>query len=174
MHRDASDAELVAAANSGDPEALAQLYLRHRDWTVALARRRVASDADALDVLQDAFLYLFGKFPGFRLDGSLRAFLHPVVRHLADRRRQRAQRAGPLPDEPVARRAPPPDPELAGALGALSEERREVVWLRFVDGFTLAEIAEVMEIPLGTVKSRLHGALRQLQQDPRARDFFLP
>ena len=62
--------------------------------------------------------------------------------------------------------------DLAIALANLSEEHREVLLLRYVDGLALAEIAEAVEIPLGTVKSRLHNALEILRQDKRARQFF--
>jgi RNA polymerase sigma-70 factor (ECF subfamily) len=54
----------------------------------------------------------------------------------------------------------------------LSEEHREVLLLRFVDCLSLAEIAEAIEIPLGTVKSRLHNALELLRQDERTKEFF--
>ena len=54
----------------------------------------------------------------------------------------------------------------------LPEAQREVLLMRFVDGLTLAEIAEALAIPLGTVKSRLHNALRALRDDPRVREYF--
>jgi RNA polymerase sigma-70 factor (ECF subfamily) len=57
-------------------------------------------------------------------------------------------------------------------LAGLSEEHREVLLLRFVDGLSLAEIAQASEIPLGTVKSRLHNALDMLRQDARTKEFF--
>jgi RNA polymerase sigma-70 factor (ECF subfamily) len=57
-------------------------------------------------------------------------------------------------------------------LAALSEEHREVLLLRFVDGLNLGEIASALEIPLGTVKSRLHNALTTLRKDPRTKTFF--
>ena len=62
--------------------------------------------------------------------------------------------------------------ELMTVLAGLSEEQREVLLLRFADGLSLAEIAEAMKIPLGTVKSRLHNALGSLRNDPRTRNFF--
>ena len=64
--------------------------------------------------------------------------------------------------------------DLALALDGLPEEQREVLLLRFVDGLSLAEVAEAMDIPLGTVKSRLHNALTALRRDPRTREFFQP
>jgi len=54
----------------------------------------------------------------------------------------------------------------------LSDEHREVLLLRFVDGLSLSEIADTMNIPLGTVKSRLHNALAFLRHDPRTKVYF--
>ena len=62
--------------------------------------------------------------------------------------------------------------DLAIALANLSEEHRETLLLRYVDGMALAEIAEATNVPLGTVKSRLHNALEALRQDKRARQYF--
>src|SRR4051812_10296442 len=62
-----SDLELVEALNAGDASAFDALYYRHRDWVVRLARRFSGHGDDALDVLQETFACLAGKFPGFRL-----------------------------------------------------------------------------------------------------------
>src|SRR6266550_7884842 len=78
-----SDSELIAALNSGDLSAFDALYHRYRDWVVRLAARFSGNDADALDVLQEAFSYLLRKFPGFRLTSAMTTFLYPVVKHLA-------------------------------------------------------------------------------------------
>ena len=56
----------------------------------------------------------------------------------------------------------------------LPETHREVVLMRFVDGLSLDEIATALDIPLGTVKSRLHNALNALRADPRVRKYFEP
>jgi RNA polymerase sigma-70 factor (ECF subfamily) len=173
-----SDSELVDAANRGDASAFDALYRRHRDWVLALAWRFCAHREDALDVLQESFVYLLRKFPGFRLSAKLTTLLYPVVKHLSlERRKQRRRFAGeaePAP-EPLA---PPPRAEgeigeLAEALRGLSDEHREVVLLRFVDALDLEEIGTALSIPLGTVKSRLHFALAKLREDPRARRYFL-
>jgi RNA polymerase sigma-70 factor (ECF subfamily) len=62
--------------------------------------------------------------------------------------------------------------ELAAALAGLSPPQREVVLMRFVDDLELAEIAAALDVPLGTVKSRLHHALARLRDDPGTRDAF--
>jgi RNA polymerase sigma-70 factor (ECF subfamily) len=173
-----SDVELVAALNRGDISAFDALYARYRDWVVRLARRFAANDADALDVLQETFSYLLGKFPGFRLTAAMTTFLYPVVKHLALAARRKTMRL--VADEhavaamPDRSRDDPADsrPELAAVLAALPETHREVLLMRFVDGLSLAEIAEALSIPVGTVKSRLHNGLSALKSDPGTREYF--
>lgn len=176
-----SDAELVAALNGGDAAAFDALYFRYRDHVVRLAYRFTGNEQDALDVLQDTFAYLHRKFPGFRLTAAMSTFLFPVVKHLAQAaRRKRLRMAG---DEAALGAAVAADagPDVGGAraelsavLAGLSETHRQVVLLRFVDGFSLEEIAAALHIPLGTVKSRLHNALSALRDDPRTRAYFEP
>jgi RNA polymerase sigma-70 factor (ECF subfamily) len=183
-----SDAELVAALNRGDLSAFDALYYRHRDWVVRLAARFAGNDADALDVLQETFSYLLRKGPGLRLTAAMTTFLYPVVKHLslaAKRKRMRQPTLSAIsqPDdsertsEPTQASADQPDAqsirsELSAVLAALPETHREVLLLRFVDGLSLQEIAEAMELPVGTVKSRLHNGLATLRSDPRTRAYF--
>ncbi|MBN1491533.1 MAG: RNA polymerase sigma factor, partial [Phycisphaerae bacterium] len=175
-----TDDALIAAANRGDVAAFEALYRRHRDWVVALAYRFTGNRDDALDVLQETFIYWLGKFPGFRLTARLRTFLYPVVKHVAaEKRRKSARYAAELPaDEAVVSPAPNDGPasraDLADAMAGLSEVHREVVLMRFVDGFTLQEIAAALDVPVGTIKSRLHVALDRLRTDERAKKYFEP
>jgi RNA polymerase sigma-70 factor (ECF subfamily) len=74
-----TDLELIAAANAGDAEAFERLYFRYRDWVVNLAFRFTADREMALDILQETFLYLLKKFPGFVLTCQMKSFLYPVV-----------------------------------------------------------------------------------------------
>jgi RNA polymerase sigma-70 factor, ECF subfamily len=174
-----SDVELVAAINSGDAAAFEVLYFRHRDWVAGLAYRFTGDSDASLDVLQETFLYFLRKFPGFRLTANLKTFLYPAVRHLAIAARRKTARCQATAAE-LEQLEHTPAPPTAGAeagdlefvLAALPEEQREVLLLRFVDGLSLAEIAEAMDIPLGTVKSRLHNALEALRQDEHTRSFF--
>lgn len=174
-----SDEALIDALNGGDVAAFDALYHRYRDWVVRLAHRTTGSSDLALDVLQETFTYLLGKFPAFRLTAKMTTFLYPVVKNLSIAARRKAGRfatdAEAL-DGAAAKSAPEgaTRAELAAAMASLSEERREVVLMRFVDGMTLEEIADALAIPLGTVKSRLHHALAALRDDPRARRFFAP
>ena len=176
-----TDRELIAALNHGEAAAFDALYYRHRDWVMALAFRFTRDRDTALDVLQEAFLYFVRKFPGFELTCRLRTFLYPVVRSLSvtalrktdrvtslDAMREENETAEPMAEPAVV----VDDEELAGALAGLSGDHRETLRLRFVEGFDLGEIADALEIPVGTVKSRLHHALNQLRQSPRARKYF--
>ncbi|UCD50489.1 MAG: RNA polymerase sigma factor [Phycisphaerales bacterium] len=172
-----SDRDLIERVNAGDAEAFEVLYRRHRDWAYRLAWRFTGHHQDALDVLQETFVYLLKKFPGFELTASMTTFLYPVVKHLALNLRWR-QAAGSGNMEAVAalpdtRMGETSRAELAAALSALSPEQREVVLMRFVDGFSLDEIGTALDIPLGTAKSRLYKALRFLRNDPRTRAYFL-
>lgn len=168
---DERERDLVARANRGDGSALEALYSDHRDWVTALGYRFTGSRDDALDVLQETFLYVFSKFPGFELTSSMRSFLYPVVKHKSIsvlRRRKKlvdlqAFREGRPQDDLVWHPAEPGGVGLNRLVAALPDGHREVVWLRFGLDFRLEEIARALEIPLGTVKSRLHNALKLLR-----------
>ena len=172
-----SDRDLVEAAASGDAAAFEALYDRYRGWVLALARRHVGDDALAHDVLQETFAYLLRAFPGARLTARMKTWLYPVVtRSARDLRAKRARRAATaLPDDLPARAAEATSSraDLARVLGDLAPEARDALLLRYVDDLTLAEIAEAMHVPLGTVKSRIHLALRALREDPEVKKFFI-
>lgn len=171
------DEELLQRANGGDPDAFEVLYRRYREWVHRLAWRCTGNEQDALDVLQETFIYLLKKLPGLQLTASMTTFLYPVVKHLSlNLRRRHSPETDeeilltvPAPAEPSAPRA-----ELAAVLAALSQEQREVVLMRFLDDMSLDEIAVALGVPTGTIKSRLHRALEILRDDPRSRDYFLP
>lgn len=172
-----SDRELITAVNAGDADAFEALYFRHRDWVANLAFRFTGDHHLALDVTQETFLYFLKKFPGFQLTANLKTFLYPAVKNLSFTARRKAVRLQSAEEELELLEAPADSPEggsegLVVVLAGLSEERREVLLLRFVDGLALAEIAAALEVPLGTVKSRLHYTLDTLREDPRTRELF--
>ena len=160
-----SDHELIEAIRRGAPDAFETLYHRYRDWVVGLAYRFCGNRDDALDVLQETFAYLHRKLPEFVLRARMKTFLYPAVKHLALRRREIARRLAPLESDPPGTEAP--RPEIEELLKGLPDEQRDVVWLRFVEGMALKEIAEALSAPLGTIKSRLHTALQTLRERKR-------
>ncbi len=174
-----TDADLVAALNAGDASAFDSLYARHRDWVVTLAFRFTGDRDLALDVMQETFLYFVRKFPGFTLTAQLRTFLYPAVKNFSIAARRKAVRLHSTADEqhelanaPATATPAGEADALAAALAILSKDHREALLLRFVDCLSLAEIAEATDVPLGTVKSRLHHALATLRRDERTRGYF--
>lgn len=171
-----TDQELVTAINSGDPSAFDLLYHRYKPWVVSLATRFTGDPDLALDVLQETFIYLLSKFPGFKLTSRLTTFLYPAVKNISIAARRKSARftAARQPFDTLPAPAPAQQNELTTVISALPETHREVVLMRFVDALSLEEIATALAIPLGTVKSRLHNALATLRADPRVRQFFEP
>ena len=174
-----SDQELIELANQGNSEAFGILYHRYRDRVYRLAWRFTGNRQDALDVLQETFAYLLGKFPGFELTAAMTTFLYPVVKHTSFAVRRKNRRFV-SDDEAVGELAAPAvqeiersRSELAAVLAVLPEAQREILLMRFIDGMSLQEIADALNIPLGTVKSRVHYALKALRDDRRTRDYFL-
>ena len=181
-----SDEELVAICNVGDAleaaRAFEALYRRHRDFVLRVARRFTRDRDLALDALQETFAYLLNKFPpageGLTLTARLPTLLYPAAKNAAITAVRKARRHSGV-DDAVLDELPAAEPYSEGepidaALAALSPERREVLTLRFVDDLSLAEIAVALDVPLGTVKSRLHLALKELREDSRIKDLFEP
>lgn len=171
------DYELVEAINNGEENAFEALYYRYRDWIVRLAYRFTGNENDALDVLQETFAYLLKKTPNLRLTARMTTFLYPVVKHLSLSLLRKEKRY--VSDDKILEsiKAPESTPtsleDLSLLLKALPSHQKEVVLMRFVDDMDLKEIAEALNIPLGTVKSRLHNALNLLRNDPRTKKYLL-
>lgn len=177
-HDPRTDAELVEAAGGGDTRAFEILYDRHRAWVVRHAYRWTDDRDLALDVLQETFLYLLRRLPDLRLRARMTTLLFPVVRNLSlrqlERRRFVCRSPADLPEIADPRRGPDDlrRLDLQAAVDALPAGQRDVLLLRYADDLKIAAIAATLRIPAGTVKSRLHQALRALRRDPRLRAYF--
>ena len=172
-----SDEQLIAQANVGKQEAFEILYFRYRQWVYALACRFCSNEHDAADVLQETFFYLFNKFPDLQLRCQMKTFLYPVVKHLALSCKRKSTRVLALESEPKViakseRNEHRERNELLEMVQKLPEPQREVVILRFADDLDLSEIAQALAIPLGTVKSRLHNALKRLREMNLSENFL--
>jgi RNA polymerase sigma-70 factor, ECF subfamily len=164
-----SDGDLLHAHVEGDPQAFAELFLRHRDRLWAVAIRTLADREEAADALQDALLSAHRAAAKFRGDSAVTTWLHRIVVNAClDRiRRRQAHPTVPLPDgsrpddgRPTAAEpaAPPVDHDTAldvrQALGQLPAEQRIALILVDVQGYPVAEVAEMLGVAEGTVKSR--------------------
>jgi RNA polymerase sigma-70 factor (ECF subfamily) len=170
-----TDADLITRINAGDASAFETLYFKYRDWVVQLARRFTGDDADALDVMQETFVYLYRKFPNFVLTARMTTFLWPVVRNLSLQAKRHRRMSLAIDDQsldlPDPSQTTDPD-DLLSVLASLSHEHRQVILMRFVDDLSTDEIAQQLSIPPGTVKSRLHHAIGQLRLNPSVKRYF--
>jgi RNA polymerase sigma-70 factor (ECF subfamily) len=166
----APDEELVRATLGGDLRAFERLVERHRDVVLRVAARIVGDD-DAEDVAQDAFLRAYHRLSRWRGDAPFRTWLlhiahNSAVDALGPRRNAQMpldEAAHEVPD--AAERTPAAQLELQERLRrldvklkALSPQHRTVLVLRDVEGLSYEEIAAVADMPLGSVKARLHRA----------------
>jgi RNA polymerase sigma-70 factor (ECF subfamily) len=163
MPTDRREDDLVAAARGGDRDALDALLRTHIDFVHAVCRRLAGNDADADDATQEALLAIARGIRRFDGRSSLRTWLYRVATNAClDELRRRGRRPAPgLPDHEPPTDAPGLDETVSArlalddALRALPEDFRAPIVLRDVVGMDYAEIAATLEIPPGTVRSRI-------------------
>jgi RNA polymerase sigma-70 factor, ECF subfamily len=168
------DDELIAAVAGGDDAALRELFSRHAPW-LAARLRAVLPAADVEDALQETFLAVWQGAGGYQPAGTARGWLWGIARRQAAlllRRRGPAAvvlpavftTAGPQAGDPAEAALARADlAQAVAALGPAGGLEREVWRLRYLEDRPVAEVAELLGIPAGTVKSRAHRARRLLQ-----------
>jgi len=161
---------------AGDEAAFAELFHQHKNLVYKTAYLLLDDPAEAEDALQEVFMRVHGALDSYDpARGAVTTWLYRItVNHCLNRRRGQRPVVGALDEGIPPRRAnghqrPPEaqveaDQTIRRALGRLSEKLRAVVVLRYYWSLPYAEIAEVMDIPVGTVKSRLHLALTTLRE----------
>lgn len=173
LMRDDPDFELVQAMASGDSQALEVLYVRHGSSLLVYLLGQLGQRTQAEEVLQDVMLAAWQAAPRFRGDSQVRTWLFSIARHrAANARRRRTLPPAPLDKELVAGDPRPGDiverhdryDAIRRALGQLPEEQRETLELVFFHELSGPEVAQVMGVAPGTVKSRLHRAKAALKQ----------
>jgi RNA polymerase sigma-70 factor, ECF subfamily len=158
------DAALLRRHADGDSEAFGELVRRHRDRLWAVAVRTLGNPEDAADAVQDALINAFRRAPTFRGESAVSTWLHRIVVNAClDRvRRRQARPTVPLPEtgpgEPVTPRDAMSEREtrlvVQRALAELSDDQRVPILLVDVEGYSVAETAQLLGIAEGTVKSR--------------------
>ena len=160
---DASDRALMARHLDGDPDAFGELFRRHRDRLWAVAVRTTHDRELAADCVQDGFVNAFRRAGSYRGDAAVSTWLHRIVVNAClDRlRRERdvLRRAGDVADIDVVDRhdrhgEAETGLDVRAALAALPEHQRLALVLVDMHGMPVAEAAEVLEVAVGTVKSR--------------------
>lgn len=168
---------LVRLAQRGDESAKNQLFTRHRQEVARIVARAMGPDADVEDVVQDAFIQIFRSIDGFRGDSKFSTWLYRLVTNVT-RMHLRKRRVRPLIADGIApESAVRPDgsasPEQAverswrirrlyAHLDRLSDKKRTVLMLHDFEGIAPIEIAEIVEAPVLTVRTRLFYARREL------------
>lgn len=167
-----SDAELIAAHRAGDREAFGRLVDRHAHQMWGVAVRMLGDPEDAADAVQDALVASYRRAGTYRGEASVRTWLYRIlVNTCIDRlRHERSRPTVPWPSREVPSRGPDQAAELAtrmavtDALALLPPEQRVAVVLVDVQGWPLLEVANVLGVPLGTVKSRCSRGRARLAQ----------
>jgi RNA polymerase sigma-70 factor (ECF subfamily) len=164
------ESDIIARAQAGDREAFRLLVERYAAVGSRTARVLLANSSDAEDASQEAWLDAWRALPRFEVGRPFRPWLVTLV---ANRCRMKARRHNPevtFDDGMASQRgvevesSTEYDGELQEALDSLERGQRQVLALRFYADLQLEEIAEAMDVPLGTVKSRLHRALERLRE----------
>ena len=167
--RDGLD-RLLAGIAAGEQKALAELYHRTRGAVYGLALSYLKEPQDAQDVMQDTFVRIWDKAPDYVSQGSPMAWILTIARNFARMKLRERSRLTDLDEaswQAIPAEAPAVTPEdrelLQDALAALGEEERRIVLLHAVAGLRHREIAELLELPLSTVLSKYHRALKKLK-----------
>ncbi len=171
-----SDARLVTSIARYSEVALAEVYRRHGRAVYGLARRVLLDASEAEDVTQEVFLRLWREPERFDPDrGSLRSFLLAqahgravdAVRSASSRRAREARDAARTAHAEYDIQHEAWDlalaDQVASAMGELSDDERRAIELAYFDGRTYREVAQVLEQPEGTVKSRIRSGMRRLR-----------
>ncbi len=167
---DTPDEELVRRYLEGDADAFGALVQRHQIRVYNVALRVLGDPDDARDAAQDAFLTLVRKLSQFRGEAAFTTWMHRITVNacydiLRKRRRQPMLRMVVDPDDPMPEQLPPVADhadatvgsiDVSRALQQIPEEYRVVLVLADVQDLPYEEIARVLDVPIGTVKSRVH------------------
>jgi RNA polymerase sigma-70 factor (ECF subfamily) len=188
---DLDDQQLLERVRNGEREAYRPLVERHQASLFRMAYARVRDEEDARDIVQGAFIKAWTHLDGFRQDASFLTWMRRIVENLCtDHARKKIRRKTGSYDDAIATRDEDgtildghqaDDPakalhnrqireRIGAALDQLSEEQRQILLLREIDGLSYKEIAEHVGIPEGTVMSRLFYARKRVQGLLRAED----
>jgi len=159
-----TDADLLRRHVAGDSDAFGVLVGRHRDRLWAVALRTLGDREEAADAVQDALMSAYHAAASYRGDAQVTTWLHRIVVNAClDRvRRRQARPSVPLPEEEARHPADPRDPlaeretaaEVTAALARLPAEQRAALVLVDIEGYPVDEAARMLDVPVGTVKSR--------------------
>ena len=183
-----ADEDLLSLVEANDPQAFATLYDRHSRAAYSLAYRMMGERQAAEDLVQDAFLKVWRNAGSYRAErGSVRTWLLTIVhnhgidqlRSLASRRRtqEKIEASAPRsqPSEAFAQSwANSQREQVREVLKTLPSEQLKILELAYFSGYTHVEIAKLLDLPLGTVKSRMRLGLKKMKEYFDSQDMAVP
>jgi len=175
MVLEGTERELVEACQRGEREAFRGLFEAYKDRVYSIALRFSGDQALAMDLAQDTFLKLFSCIRDFRGDSSFSTWVYRLVVNSCLDHQRRSWRMIPIADELLAVLRSPADSldamlqtemreRVRGAVEKLSPDLRMVTILRYTEGLSYEQIAEVLGCSTGTVASRLNRAHKALER----------
>ena len=183
-----ADEDLMPLVEAADAEAFAALYDRHGRAAYSLAYRMMGEKQEAEDVVQEAFIKIWRSAGGYRVGrGSVRTWILSIVHNRGiDQIRSRAHLR--RKQDEIEASAPKSEPseafaetwknaqqeQVREALNTLPQEQVQILELAYFSGYTHVEIAEQLELPLGTVKGRMRLGLQKLRGFFQARGAAVP
>ena len=160
------DEELMLSFKNGDPRAFRELFDRYKNSIYGYVRRRVNDPGRAEEITQDVFMALVQRRNGYHVAAKFRTYLYRIALNRIASEYRKKKESDPLPEETPA--AGGGDPvvvqQVREALSQLEPEQREIVMLREYQGLSYEEIAAVLSVPVGTVRSRLFRAKMALRE----------
>lgn len=172
----ASDEELIGRVRRGDPSGAEELFERYSAPLLRFTARMIGSDAEAEEITQDVFLKMIGRVAQYDGRAKVSSWLFAIAANACRDRFRHARRAGTIPLEAVAERADGSErvddrllererrSQVRRALSRLSEEQREALVLARYHGLPYVEIARVLSISEGAVKTRVFRAMETLKR----------
>lgn len=175
------DRRLIAETLGGRPDAFGELVRRYQDRLFNAVLRVVDNADDALDVVQDSFVNAYSSLASFKGDAEFYTWLYRIAFNTAiSARRKRRSLISLEAGRDGEGAIDPPDPSdenrpgaalersedeaaLQDALNRLSHEHRVVLVLKDIEGLKYEQIADVLDVPIGTIRSRIHRARLELR-----------
>lgn len=165
--------QLIRDAKQGDTEAFAQLMSRFKGNVFRQAYAMLNDPIEAQDVSQEAFIKAYYSLEKLQNEYAFSSWIARIVSHLCHDRIQKKRKEEVVAEEMVLKKGARSRSmehlllrmNLEEAMQKLSPEHREVIVLRDIQGFTYDEIAEILQVPVGTVKSRIHAARLALRNE---------
>jgi RNA polymerase sigma-70 factor (ECF subfamily) len=171
------DSQLVDRVRRGDPRAFEELVITHQHRVFGVALRMLRNRAEAEEVAQEVFLRVHRSIDDFRGEARLSTWLYAIASRLCLNRLAASERRLAREGEETLGRLASGDDDpadtlerselemaLQRAIGELPDDRRLVVVLRDLEGLSYEEIAAALDVPLNTVRSRLHRARMDLKE----------